>query len=178
MLSDFWSELRFRARALFARTSMENELDAELRFHTDREVDKYVAGGMDRAEAKRRATLAFGGLDRIKDDTRDARGVVFLERLQRTSELGIRVALGAGGDVLRLVVREAMRVTLVGVGLGLLIAWAAARPLKPLLYKISEHDPIVFVGVAGVLAAVAILASAFPAARASRVDPNVALRAE
>ena len=71
-----------------------------------------------------------------------------------------------------------MRVTLVGVAIGLAISWMASRSVKSILYKVSEHDPLVFVGVAAVLAAVAVLASAIPAGRASRVDPNVALRAE
>jgi predicted permease len=73
------SELRYRLRALFHRGDMERELDAELRFHVDKEAEKLVREGMARDEALRRARLTFGGVDRIKDDTRDARGVSLIE---------------------------------------------------------------------------------------------------
>ena len=76
-----FSDLRFRLRALFNRRAMERELDAELRFHLERETEKLVRSGLPRDEAERRARLAFGGLDRIKDDTRDARGVAVIESI-------------------------------------------------------------------------------------------------
>src|SRR4051794_38991850 len=79
MLSDLWSDVRYRVRALARRATAERELDEELRFHIEREVDKLVTAGMSRENAMRRARLAFGGLDRIKDDTRDARGVSWVE---------------------------------------------------------------------------------------------------
>jgi len=69
------TDLRYRLRAFFQRDAMEQELDDELRFHLEREIEKLVATGLPRAEAERRARLAFGGLDRIKDDARDARGI-------------------------------------------------------------------------------------------------------
>lgn len=98
---------------------------------------------------------------------------------QRTRELGVRVALGAGTrDVIRLVMTEGMRLALVGVGLGAVIALVIARWVKPLLFEQSPRDPVVFAGVAGVLLAVAALASFLPARRAGRVDPMEALRAE
>jgi predicted permease len=98
---------------------------------------------------------------------------------QRTRELGVRVALGAGTrDVIRLVMTEGMRLALVGVGLGAGIALVIARWVKPLLFEQSPRDPVVFAGVAGVLLAVAALASFLPARRAGRVDPMEALRAE
>ena len=70
-----FSDMRFRLRALFNRGAMERELDDELRFHIERETEKYVDAGVPRAEAERRARLAFGGVNRIKDDTRDVRGI-------------------------------------------------------------------------------------------------------
>jgi ABC-type antimicrobial peptide transport system permease subunit len=98
---------------------------------------------------------------------------------QRTRELGVRVALGAGArDVIRLVMSEGMRLAAVGVGLGAGIALIVARWVKPLLFEQSPRDPVVFAGVAGVLLAVAALASFLPARRAGRVDPMEALRAE
>ena len=79
MLTELWSDLRYRARAVFRRGALERELDAELRFHIEREAEKYVAAGTPHDEALRRARLAFGGVDRIKEESRDARGVRLFE---------------------------------------------------------------------------------------------------
>src|SRR5690348_17357538 len=79
MLDEIWSDLRYRLRAIFRRRSVERELDAELRFHLERETEKYVAHGMPRDEAVRRARLAFGGIDRTKEESRDARGTRLLD---------------------------------------------------------------------------------------------------
>ena len=73
------SDLRFRLRALFNRDAMERDLDEELRFHIDRETEKYVREGLSRADAERRARVAFGGVDRIKDDARQARGISMID---------------------------------------------------------------------------------------------------
>jgi predicted permease len=98
---------------------------------------------------------------------------------QRTQEIGVRIALGAGvGDVVRLVLGEGLRFAVVGIGLGTAIALGAGRWLGPLLFSVSPKDPWVYGIVAVVLLAAAVLASAIPAVRASRVDPNVALRAD
>ncbi len=98
---------------------------------------------------------------------------------QRTREFGVRIALGAGaGDVLRLVVGEGVRVTLVGVALGLAVALAGSSKIAGLLFNESARDPFVYGTVAATLLLVGILASALPASRATRVDPNVALRHE
>jgi putative ABC transport system permease protein len=98
---------------------------------------------------------------------------------QRTQELGVRVALGARGvDLLRLVVGEGVRVTVGGVAIGIVFALVASKGIGELLFGVSSRDPLVFSIVALTLIAVGVLASAIPASRASRVDPNVALRAE
>jgi len=98
---------------------------------------------------------------------------------QRTQELGVRIALGAkAGNVLRLIIGRGVGLTLSGVMIGGAIAYWASRWTEPLLYQQSARDPVVLGGVAVVLLLVAVLASAIPAARATRVDPNVALRAE
>jgi ABC-type antimicrobial peptide transport system permease subunit len=98
---------------------------------------------------------------------------------QRTHELGVRVALGAQPrDVIGLVVVDGLRLALIGVGIGTVVALWAGRWVKPLLFDVSPRDPFVFVLVATVLVAVAAVASWLPAKRASRVDPNVALRSE
>ncbi len=98
---------------------------------------------------------------------------------QRTHELGVRVALGARtGDVVRLVLGEGVRVAVVGISLGLLAALWAGRYVAALLFEISPRDPTVLGVVSVALLAVAVAASLVPALRASRVDPNLALRAE
>ncbi|MEX2179489.1 MAG: ADOP family duplicated permease [Gemmatimonadaceae bacterium] len=75
------ADLKFRLRALFRRDAMERELHDELRFHLERETEKLVAAGVPRDEAERRARLAFGGVERIKDDARDARGISLVDTL-------------------------------------------------------------------------------------------------
>jgi predicted permease len=98
---------------------------------------------------------------------------------QRTQEIGIRRALGAGAAQVRnLVVFQGMRLSLAGVVLGIISAFAASRVLASLLYGVTARDPAVFVGVPLVLSGVALLAVWLPAQRASRVDPLIALRDE
>jgi hypothetical protein len=98
---------------------------------------------------------------------------------QRNHELGVRVALGAqAGDLARLVVGEGMRVALAGVVVGAVIAYALGGRIEPLLFKVSSHDPAVFAIVSALLLAVAVVSSAVPAFKASRADPNLALRSE
>jgi predicted permease len=99
--------------------------------------------------------------------------------VQRTQEVGIRLALGARpGHVLRLIVGDGLRVAAVGVAIGLTVSLAAGRWVEGLLYGVSAHDPTVMAVVAAMLLLVGVAASLVPAWRAARVDPNVALRAE
>jgi putative ABC transport system permease protein len=98
---------------------------------------------------------------------------------QRTREIGVRIALGAGvRDVVGLVLGEGVRFAVAGIVLGGAIALGAGRWLAPLLFSVSPRDPLVYGIVGAVLFVSAVLASAIPAFRASRVDPNVALRSE
>jgi predicted permease len=98
---------------------------------------------------------------------------------QRLHEIGVRIALGArSADVLRLVVGEGVRLAAIGAGVGIAIAIVASRVMESLLYDTPARDPVVSVGVAVLLVAIAAVASAMPARRAMRVDPVKALKAE
>jgi hypothetical protein len=98
---------------------------------------------------------------------------------QRTHEIGVRMALGARvADVVQLVVREGLRVIVIGVAAGVLIALASGQVIASLLYGVSARDPWIIGGSASVLLAIAIVAALVPARRAARVDPVLALRAE
>jgi ABC-type antimicrobial peptide transport system permease subunit len=94
-------------------------------------------------------------------------------------ELGVRIALGAQRrDVLALVTGQGMRLAMLGAVLGVAIAVGASRWIEPLLFRQSATDPVVFAGVVVTMLGVAIVACLVPALRASRADPNTALRAE
>jgi ABC-type antimicrobial peptide transport system permease subunit len=106
-------------------------------------------------------------------------GVLAQVVAQQTHEIGIRMALGARPhEVLGLVLRRGARLSAIGAAFGLVASLAGTRVMTSLLYKVSAIDPITFLGVAIVLAAVALAASYIPARRATRVDPIVALRYE
>jgi putative ABC transport system permease protein len=104
-------------------------------------------------------------------------GVVSFATARRTRELGVRMALGArGSDVQMLVVAETLRTVGIGIALGLVAAVAGARVLRALVYEVSATDPLTYVAVPVVVVAVAVLAAMIPARRASRVDPVTVLR--
>jgi putative ABC transport system permease protein len=106
-------------------------------------------------------------------------GVVSYSVMQRTHEIGIRMAVGAGQrDILSMIVRQAMVLVLIGVGIGLASAFALTRLMSSLLYGVSPTDPPTFIAISLLLIAVALAACFIPARRATVVDPIVVLRYE
>ncbi|HEU0368205.1 MAG TPA: FtsX-like permease family protein, partial [Candidatus Acidoferrum sp.] len=104
-------------------------------------------------------------------------GVVAYGVTQRTREIGMRIALGANSaDVLRLILRQGLTTTLIGVAIGVAGSLATARTIQSLLFGVKPTDPLTFIAVAASLVAVAGLACYIPARRATKVDPMVALR--
>lgn len=98
---------------------------------------------------------------------------------QRSREIGLRIALGAGAaSVIRMIVGRGLALTATGLAIGLVAAWGVTRALKNLLYGVSATDPATFAAVAALLTLISLAACWIPAHRASRVDPIVVLREE
>ncbi|MEX2180076.1 MAG: ABC transporter permease [Gemmatimonadaceae bacterium] len=122
--------------------------------------------------------VAFGGLALIVAIV-GLYGVISYDVAQRRHELGVRVALGArAADVVRLVVGQGVRLGLAGVAIGLGLSLVAARWVQPLLFRLSATDPATYAAVGAAMLLAALAASAIPALRAARADPNVALRSD
>src|SRR5262249_17411990 len=104
-------------------------------------------------------------------------GVLAYSVAQRTREIGIRMALGAGArDVLRMVLGQGMKVTGIGLAIGAIGALFLTRAMSALLYEVKPHDPLVFLLTGALLAIVALAASFIPSLRAAWIQPSTALR--
>jgi putative ABC transport system permease protein len=99
-------------------------------------------------------------------------GVIAFFVTQRTHEIGVRIALGAtGGSVVRMVVRQAVTLAVIGVVLGGVGAFWATQSLRSMLFEVDARDPLAYAAAAGVLVLVAAIAATLPALRAAKVDP-------
>jgi len=155
-----------------------HEVDGELALANERTMDQWLSNtsAQPRLNTVLLSVFASGAL---LIASIGIYGVLAYSVSQRTSELGLRMALGATPKgVLRLVVGEGMKVALIGVGVGLLGGLALGRAVSSLVFGVTVHDPLTFTAVGVALALVALAACAIPALRASRVDPIVALRYE
>jgi putative ABC transport system permease protein len=153
-------------------------LDPELVVANIRTMDEVVSSSV----AQRRLTMlllaGFAGVALLLAAI-GIYGVIAYGVTQRTQEIGIRMALGAQrGDVLRMVVKQALQLAAGGIVIGGACALLLTRLMEGLLFQVTPGDPVTLIVVSAVLAAVALLASYIPGRRATRVDPVVALRAE
>ena len=152
--------------------------DAELPIYRAKQMEEYVAASV----AQRRFTsvlcTVFAGAGLLLAIV-GLFGVMSYSVAQRTHEIGVRVAVGAAKtDILQLILKEGMGITIVGIVVGLVGTLAVSTILKSQLYGVSARDPLTFLGVILLLAMVALAACYIPARRATRVDPMVALRYE
>jgi putative ABC transport system permease protein len=155
-----------------------NSVDSELPFAYVGTMEQLLASAT--AQTRFRATLfaLFAALAVVLACV-GVYGVISYAVANRTHEIGVRVALGAQSrDVLRMVLRQGLTLTLAGVGCGLLVSLALPRLMRGLLFNVSPTDPLTFVAISLLLIAVALVACWIPARRATKVDPMVALRCE
>ena len=161
-----------------AMRSLVASMDKDLPLRHVKTLDQYVSGSISATRFEALLLGTFAALAFLLTII-GLYGVISYSVVQRTREIGIRIAVGAQrGNISRMVVREGAVLTLIGVGAGLIGSFFAVRLLRGLLYEIGATDPATFLAVPLLLIAVALFASYVPARRAMRVDPLVALRHE
>jgi predicted permease len=163
------------------RVAIERELhavDGQMPISRARNMTEVLAGAVARQNFNMVLLSIFAGVALVLAAI-GIYGLMSYSVDQRTQEIGIRMALGADrGRMLRAVLREGMTLAIVGIGLGLLLAYGLTRLLASLLFGVKAGDPFAFAAVAGILGMVALVAVYIPARRATGVDPAFALRYE
>ncbi|HTP44307.1 MAG TPA: ABC transporter permease, partial [Candidatus Acidoferrum sp.] len=155
-----------------------SEVDSKVPVFNVREMEQVIVESNSDARIEAQLLAIFAGLALLLAAV-GIYGVMSYLVAQRTQELGIRMALGAQPlDVLRLVLGRGVSLTIAGLAIGLVAAFAVTRLLSKLLFGVSATDPLTFFGVALLLGLVALAACWIPARRATRIDPLVALRYE
>ena len=162
-------------------TAVQNEvhaMDQEVPVFNIKTMEEYISATVATPRFNTTLLVIFAGVALILTIV-GLYGVMSYSVAQRTNEIGIRMALGAQtGDVLRLIISQGFKLVLIGLGIGLVGAFAMTRVIASLLFGVTTKDPITFVAVAVLLALVALLACYIPARRATRLDPLHALRYE
>ncbi len=153
-------------------------VDKEQPISNVRTMDQVMAGAVSRERFQTLLLALFATLALVLACV-GLYGVISYAVVQRTHEIGVRMALGAQpGDVLRLVINQGMVLTLIGLVAGVGISFVVTRVMSEMLYGVTPRDPLTFAGVPVVLGVIALLACYIPARRATKVDPLVALRYE
>jgi putative ABC transport system permease protein len=154
------------------------EIDKELPVYQVRSMESRVSDSLTRQRFSMTLLTALAGLAMVLAVAGIFSVMSFLVA-QRTHEIGIRTALGAQRlDVLRLILGQGMKLTIIGIAIGLVLSFTLTQLMKEFLYQVKATDPLTFVVVSMILAVVALAACWFPALRATKVDPLVALRNE
>ena len=135
MLSEIWSDVRYRLRALLHRDALERELDEELHFHIEREAERHERAGLSRDDAMRRARAEFGRLDRVKEASRRARGTVLIESVLHDLRIAARRLRRAPGFVVATVLVLALGIGATTAAFGVVNAVL----LEPLPYPRSDR---------------------------------------
>jgi ABC-type antimicrobial peptide transport system permease subunit len=153
-------------------------VDADLPLFFVRSMDQVLRATLFYHQLFGLTFVVFGGLALLLA-TVGLYGVTLVSVMQRVPEIGVRLAVGASPrDVVRLILLQGARKTLIGLGFGLLMGWGLGRALESFLFQIHLWDPVTFSFVPAFLLVVALLAYLIPARWASRVDPVRALRAD
>lgn len=185
------TQIPFNVMSLVVRTSVSNpttltsavrkelaEMDSSIPLTSIRVFDEYISRSLARPRFNALLLSIFAGTALLLTAI-GIYGVMAYSVAQRTNEIGIRIALGAGkSSIFRLVVGQAMTLVAISLVLGVVGAFAATRLLNSLLFGVGASDPVTFAAIVLLVSAVALIAAWLPARRATRVDPIIALRAE
>ena len=151
-------------------------MDQEQALYQVRPLEEVISSSLSQRRFNSLLLVIFGALAGLLAAV-GIYGVIAYMVTQRTHEIGVRLALGAQpADVFKLVLAQGVKLTLIGIAVGLLAALALTRVLSTLLYGVSATDPATFLIIPLLLTAVSLLASYVPARRATRVEPVIALR--